>query len=1385
MRHHQNILAQIFRSVPVSNCNQCNLKKLKPNHVRDRNKQCPLGHAKCNCQYPNGKMACPNNICGDFYDKIIRSHASSPPKPYWDNVNSMFWCTNHWEFGKCFINAPGYVSKTKASEIDCSGLLHVIINNIEFHSHIQSCITGSDVFSQARVIRNELFHSSMELDDTKADEYIDMMIAVLEDPKELLMRQKCITAAQKLKELKKNKLIITQETEEEVLKAAAYIIEEDRMKYLHQRVNDLEDKFQRKNMDLGRVKRKTNEDLKMLKKKRMEDKENLDKSMSSLSDRISSLESKDKETASSKKTLEDIQSSQAHHKAQLEYVRRKHDLKRKLIDIYKRMVIKNSVLPLRYGRSVCIGDVYVLPWMVVANEGARNRQMKDGIDVTSLTEIFYKDGEPVQNIYILGEAGYGKTMLTKYVVYEWCLTHAEDGQIESHAEEGHIEELKMFAEKMKEFDFLFFLSLRYNKAVEGNNIHKMIENQFGQTALEILENESGTCLILMDGLDEWTPSLQPSSSQFQPQGIPLKSLTKDYTIITTSRPWKPRALNLDESEMVQLIELRGIRKYSVESFVNKATKYVDESCDAEAFTADIKKSSVFDLATIPFMLLQLIRVWVVSKHIASSRCDISCSLLGSMFAWSAQSDRKENILKVVRDNEDFCSDVRFDAIKSVQNLKLCKESKFLILKAAKVFYSMLFSNETYSVTTTQNDLRSLGIDEQIENIFLELGLFTLDRDINVFPTEQAYSFVHTILQEYLAALYITTQCQTTSPTDYSVDNFKVIDEHLKYCKTIDDVCKHANLLEMICTLDSTLTTSISEFVFRIVNADKQVQKYRKTTENYDYEMMYKIQDIIFSCTSESFSNEPCNSISLGDLVIDSSTDVALYENINPRKVRSIYVLECDKLNEEFFECKSLSEYPIDDADNSDSDLSHHTRESDNEPYEISSESSGSGSQSDWLVDDNESTDDMSCIENEGKDESPDNSTESSISVDGNYDLDNGEGERDSGFIGRRERYSSDANNESRQIYSYDDGLSETDSSGETSMNIESLDHGNGNDIGGNEETQTPNVDFGESEKHYLNFLAKNAHKCQPDKVCIVKCSLSDGDVMAIRKMIGNCSQTLKCVAIQQKQMFPCSDSPIVSTLIMSKATLLTSLDLRLCESLPHEDMIRLARLLERNLGLEQITLAQIKCASMVCQDDHECNFVQHKHLKKITFTSCDFLANAICSKKLQVCKLDCLDQTIVRNIMFSINLSEITVFHLGMVRFGRDDILFPYLAFLKEIRFEKVEMNQVSWLSFITKLRSMALSDIEIKRLTISQEAWNRFIDGLSELGKDKSVHIDTYNLRVRQFQSPLSFADASGKEVTDEARQYVKENGFCVLHDNDDTFEFEKKLVETSTSTI
>ncbi|XP_060574267.1 uncharacterized protein LOC132731982 [Ruditapes philippinarum] len=410
-QQHNDIINKIQQTkTPQPNipCGTCQITTLQPDHVRVSKGICPLNQDKCNCCFPNNKRPCPNNVCGAIYDSIIQYHASMPPAPFWKNSDVQQWSTDPWNVCKCFINAPGYKDKTSAVDTDCTGLLHVIINNKYFHSHIGCNVTGpNNLFSKVRQYRNEIFHSSnMELEESKANCYIDDMIAVLQDGKELIHQQDAQQAVGKLQDLKKKEFIITTEDFEEIL-------------------TQIKEEMRTENAA-------TKEELEVLKSKLTELKAHMseaEKERTELKRKFTALETEQKEQIKRLKVEDSPQQKQ------LEFEKAKSEWRKKLIEEYHKILLQVPTTPLQPKREKCsFNEIYIRPKITREIQGEKGEITEK--ELTSMSEIFTKNGILQKSVYLVGDAGSGKTSFCKYLVNCWCLAHSEEHEADNENENG-------------------------------------------------------------------------------------------------------------------------------------------------------------------------------------------------------------------------------------------------------------------------------------------------------------------------------------------------------------------------------------------------------------------------------------------------------------------------------------------------------------------------------------------------------------------------------------------------------------------------------------------------------------------------------------------------------------------------------------------------------------------------------------------------------------------------------------------------------------------------------------------------------------------------------------------------------------------------------------
>ncbi|XP_053381340.1 uncharacterized protein LOC123561547 [Mercenaria mercenaria] len=932
-----NKVQQAHNLLAVS-CGQCDVRTLQPNHVRTKNNQCPLGQTHCNCLRPGGKTLCPSNVCGAIYDEIIQLHASTPPAPYWKNTDARQWCTEPWSVAKCFINAPGYEQKTKASEFDCLGLLHVLINNKGFQQHIKCQISGTDVFSRVRKSRNNIFHShTMELADSEVNSYICDMIELLEDEREIKHRQETKDAVKRLQELKQNEFVISTKDEAEIHRVVMAAIDE-KEKELKQTIadagnklksitdegkHDIEEKGLVIESELELTGQKitrvlvTKED--EIKTTAIEGKHDIegkgvvikseleqiglkigkelvmreDEPKKAIEQRGIEIEKQltRKAVEAEEKLEQKLQESKLHlenHKTLIEWVmtstaetikedgtsRVKTDFQDKLVRLYEKHVRKVPQLPRLHKNKMHVSDMYVSPWMTVEE---MNEESNDWKQVKiSMHQIFRNNERATKYIYVIGEAGSGKTTFCKILVHFWCVAHS--------FQECSLDERDIMKE-MKRFDFLFFVSLRNYPDCDA--IENMLKKSYGDPALGgILQNDSGKCLIVLDGLDEWIPEKKPSS-QFLTPGLPGRELDADYTIITTSRQWKFDALPISDNEVDKKIKLNGIDRYQIRALTEKTVETLNDICKvrkrADNCITDLQSRHLSEICHTPLILQQLICLWYNGKLQDNSKCAIYGSMLDLFLEWKALGtlDNQKPLFEVERDRK---------RTKAIQHLShLAHETLFDKNKENTLEFSIL-------------TLARLSIPDDVIRDCLNSGILKQELNVSLCESKRSsISFFHKSVQEYLAAVYIASQFRemlNSQEDEHGLKHVckKCVEKYFGSCKTAVDILEQSNVFVMLCGLEPRLLTDISKYIYSTVFVDKMVIEERNTFPKKffsDHHKLIKdIQTCIFMCIEEvmSIAKNVHSPVYIADIYVSHSMDLLRYcHNIILQNVQSIAI----------------------------------------------------------------------------------------------------------------------------------------------------------------------------------------------------------------------------------------------------------------------------------------------------------------------------------------------------------------------------------------------------------------------------------------------------------------------------------------------------------------
>ncbi|XP_060602304.1 uncharacterized protein LOC132755454 [Ruditapes philippinarum] len=963
-QEHSRILSSI-NCTPGTICYQCSIGNLRPIHAcitnSAGNNECPWGQRKCNCLHLK-KKKCRLKICDFIMEEIIKSHGATPPTPNWANTDIKKWCLEAWEVAKCFINAPGYSDKTKAADIDISGLLHVFINNTSLHSHLACSMAGNNIFIKVRERRNKLFHSAtMETEEGEVTECIDDIVEILEDQKELRGRPEAQEAVKKLKQLKESKFVITTNNEVDVCKEALLFVSQksdelkqviedgkrevecvidkdmakakesiqraendakkevnDHSKILYERVKNLEtdvpDKMDKLKTDISEKFGKVESVISVLKS-----------DVSSVKERVTALESKVRELDS----IRDI------YKRHFDYVKGKQELQDNLVNYYKTYYMSTSFSPLKQQHdSFHIKDVYVTPEIAVNEEDESLVDIeKDQVKklekryIKGYHEIFHSKEQQNKKIYILGDVGSGKSTFCKMMIYNWCnaVSGRTNESIRDENDQETTETVSSDINKAHEYDdvsqvgeyeFLFFIPLQYMSELKTDDIVVMIKeltrDQSFETELidKIFQEDSARCLIIADSLDEWTPPKDIVRKPHVSYGIPNGHLAKDATFITLSRPSAKGILNLKNSKIDLKLQLLGISSSSKKLFIERYISNTNSTGKSyKEFIKIMKTKQINHVEKTPLLLQQLLWLYCSNLELGKSVSETYCQILNIMCNWlEHKNDAKDG-----RDGQnDAKEDKNIFLPESLQKYPRLRTNKRVLFLLGATAFDVLTSGSIKNIFERQHLLeKGLTVDD-----VTKLKQFGILKESNRFdPTQEdtQYSFIHMSYLEFFAALYVTSNNNIKENQSFGEKRDKkqkVLEKLFGTCKSASDILQLSHVIKTVCGLSPILIGDLSKQISCIVNEDADILHLRRHgyKKSFRNDEIIQIQRLMVKCLKECGSFDT-TMISISDLCINDIEPMGsqFLQRINTNDVISLSFEETTNTNvvDYITQCKHL------------------------------------------------------------------------------------------------------------------------------------------------------------------------------------------------------------------------------------------------------------------------------------------------------------------------------------------------------------------------------------------------------------------------------------------------------------------------------------------------
>ncbi|XP_052814748.1 uncharacterized protein LOC128241733 [Mya arenaria] len=733
-----------------------------------------------------------NGFCGEFVIKLKENHRFV--SPVWKNTDASKWCTDAWEIAKCFMSPDGYADKANAKETDFNGLISSIMNCTYFQKYFSDDLSKAEnIAEKAKKHVTKLRHNpDMEVTDDQTTSLLDAFINLLNDERYLRNNKKAKSAREHLEKLKSGSMDIT---ENEISTITSYI-------------------------------------------------RNVENHMREL-------------RCSLEKFMIDVDKQRMHVKSQMS-VATALDFKEDLGKLYMSQYSTLPVYPSLPEIDDKLHDIYVKPKVIQLDKGKYDRASFRGEhlrrsvelrqkDVTALRDIFCKETEQLQNIYIQGEPGVGKTSLCNALANLWSNPESHD------ANPGATQPLFDDVQSIKEFEFLFLVSLRDFSGRECNveemiwrQIVKCLPTKRTSYSKEMLEEVLGTskCLVLLDGLDEW---IHPTGNSENclckgTKTLPSTVHRENCTFVTTTRPWKMATVFIKESEIDRRLEILGVHNPNdlTGKVIKSLNKMKRESKTSDDFFTAVETRGLNNLLEIPIIHMHLLCLWHDGRTLEPSVCKIYSSMIDMLFGRA--NDKKPQPYQ----SHELSKDIQhFPA--SLEDEENVQENKSLAVSLARLANHVLQIREReFAVVFTKRQVQSNLSNSELAFV-LDIGILTQRESLSSTKKVVTYSFLHKTFQEFFAALHL------------AVSNNPQIDSIFMMHGHKDKVHDISLLFKFACGLCTETSRRISECLMQKITIELEKELHHVGTEtkldlNRHFDEIRSLQSLVLEGLHECRNN---------------------------------------------------------------------------------------------------------------------------------------------------------------------------------------------------------------------------------------------------------------------------------------------------------------------------------------------------------------------------------------------------------------------------------------------------------------------------------------------------------------------------------------------------
>ena len=527
-----------------------------------------------------------------------------------------------------------------------------------------------------------------------------------------------------------------------------------------------------------------------------------------------------------------------------------------------------QVMPLNEDEVLSIQEIYGEMMLQEDRTAMRKTRKEDeptGIKTLSCTADIFRDVKELKRVFVTGEAGYGKTVLSLKLSKVWAnekrTNLSTDKQPQSPPSQN-TEDEAMLCQYLSVYDLVFHVSLRH---VEGSSVVDLVcdsvpecdQNDKEKIKL-MLGDRNIPCMIILDGLDECKLSSVSRIRGFLERGL------VNTVVLCTMRPWRMLDLELGlDRDHDKVVQISGLKKESVREvfskillnfYDSKKTPDLHKSVN-EKFTECRQLPVINTLVTIPLILILLCHVLYEECKDDAARqgvgvdegvhCDASdsgkishfttCLYLKLLKMTITRTEKKNDDVREYLDRKQTDPPTMQNQPKILSYFGRIIDFFEVIEPVGKLFFECL-AKETHLDYPKDDIKRNMGGDNVKRA--LKAGIFSIKSPCSPHEERVSVNF-HKSIQEFVAALYIACGGQTAFIS------------FCEQCSTVDQVMELSNMVTFVFGLDPVVGCRLSEHVNDVVNNDADIMQYREQGKEVDagnkkVKVLYKLQCIWYS-----------------------------------------------------------------------------------------------------------------------------------------------------------------------------------------------------------------------------------------------------------------------------------------------------------------------------------------------------------------------------------------------------------------------------------------------------------------------------------------------------------------------------------------------------------